>query len=102
VVTGDVDERLPRGAISGQHRLWRHGRASVRDDGGGDRRRPREAQRQLGRGVRPLGCRERAQEAGADRSAGRVLPGAQGQGLRLSVQGLDRLPGYRSAARHRR
>ena len=32
-----------------------------------------------GAGARPLGCRERAQEAGADRRADRVLPGAQGK-----------------------
>jgi hypothetical protein len=47
---------------------------------------PREAQRQLGRGTRSLGCRERAQEAGADRRADRLLPGAQGQGVWLPVQ----------------
>ena len=32
--------------------------------------------------------------------AGRVLSGAQGQGPRLPVQGLDRPQGQRSAARH--
>ena len=57
--------------------------------------RAREAQRQLGRGARPLGCRERAQEAGADRRADRVLPGPQGQGLRLPVQ--DPMGGWTAA-----
>ncbi len=37
-MTGGVHERLPRGPVSGQHRLWRDGRAGVRDHGGGDRR----------------------------------------------------------------
>ena len=49
--TGD---QLPRGPFSGQHRLWRDRRAGVRDDGGGDRKRPREAQRQLVGGARRL------------------------------------------------
>ena len=51
-MTGGVDERLPRGPVSGQHRLWRDGWAGVRDHGGGDGERPREAQRQLVRGAR--------------------------------------------------
>ena len=36
---GDVNERHPRSQVSGQHRLWRHGRAGVRDHGGRDERR---------------------------------------------------------------
>ena len=40
---------------------------------------PREAQRQLVGGARPLGCRERAQEAGADRRADRVLRARRGK-----------------------
>jgi uncharacterized protein (TIGR02217 family) len=36
-----------------------------------------------------VGCRERAQEAGADRRADRILPGAKGQGLRLPVHWTD-------------
>jgi Conserved hypothetical protein 2217 (DUF2460) len=51
------------------------------------------AQRQLVRGARPLGCRERAQEAGTDRRADRILPGQERSRLRLPVQGLDRLQG---------
>ena len=35
-MTGGVHERLRRGPISGQHRLWRDGRRS-RDHGGGHR-----------------------------------------------------------------
>jgi uncharacterized protein (TIGR02217 family) len=62
-VRAATDDRLSRDPVSGQHRLWRHRRARVRDHGGGDRRGAREAQRQLVRGARPLGCRERAQEA---------------------------------------
>jgi hypothetical protein len=31
-LTGNVDERLSRGAAFGQHRLWGDGRAGVRDD----------------------------------------------------------------------
>jgi hypothetical protein len=49
----------------------------------------------VGRGKRP-------QEAGADRRADRVLPGAKGPRLWLPVQGLDRLQGDRAAARHGR
>jgi uncharacterized protein (TIGR02217 family) len=43
---------------------------------------------------------EWAQAEQAARRADRVLSGAQGQSLRLSVQGLERLQGYRTAARH--
>jgi hypothetical protein len=76
MVTGGAHDQLPRGPVPGQHRLWRDGRAGVRAHGRGDRKRSREAQRQLGRGARPLGRCERAQEAGADRRADRVLSGA--------------------------
>ena len=48
-----TDEQFPRGPASGQHRLRRNRRAGVRDHGGGDRERPREAQRQLVGGARP-------------------------------------------------
>ena len=41
-----------------------------------------------------MGCGERPQEAGADRRADRILSGAQGQGLRLSILGLDGLQGH--------
>jgi uncharacterized protein (TIGR02217 family) len=30
-LAGGADDRLPRGPFPGQHRLWRHGRARVRD-----------------------------------------------------------------------
>jgi uncharacterized protein (TIGR02217 family) len=46
-MTGGVDDQLPRGPVSGQHRVWADGRAGVRDHGGGDRIGAREAQRQL-------------------------------------------------------
>jgi hypothetical protein len=62
-LTGDVDERLLRDPLPGQYRLWRHGRSRVRDHSGCHRRRARAAQRQLGGGARPLGCRERSQES---------------------------------------
>jgi hypothetical protein len=49
-----IDDQLPRGPVSGQHRLWGDGRAGVRDHGGGDRKRPGEAQRELGASARPV------------------------------------------------
>jgi Conserved hypothetical protein 2217 (DUF2460) len=41
-VTGGVNDRLSRGAVSGQHRLWRDRRAGARDHGGGDPGRAHE------------------------------------------------------------
>jgi len=56
----------------------------------------------LAAGARPLGRGERAQDPGAAGRADRLLPGEEGQGLRLPLQGPDRLQGERPAARRRR
>ena len=53
---------VPRGPVPGQYRLWRYGRARVRDHGGGHGRRSRAGQCRLGPGARALGRGERAQE----------------------------------------